>query len=131
MGAAVKTYTEIRGLVKKEMEAITKRDGERPKSAYLVVEIIERLKNIAPWEGYEYTLRLGMNIRKVVEDIIEGKPNYEAQEAREGRVVPFSQDAYKNLNDAIGDKHKLNRSVDQLPALSRKERLKKKLKQTG
>lgn len=128
--AALKTYTEVRTLVKQEMEQIKKRDGEYPKTAYLVVEIADRLKTISPWEGYNHGIRLGMNLRMIVEDLIAGKPNYEAQAKREGNVVPLSKDPYDNLEDALGDKRKTSRSVDMLPSsTAKRQKLKKNLRQ--
>lgn len=129
---ALKTYTEVRTLVKQEMESIRKRDGEMPKTAYLVVEIADRLKTMTPWEGYDRGVRLGMNLRKVVEDIVQGKPNYEAQAKRAGNVIPLSKDPYDNLQDSLGDKRKTSRSVDSLPSsVTKKEKLKKRLKQVS
>ena len=131
---ATKTYTEVRSLVKQEIDAIKKRDGELPPGAYLVTEIAVRLKTLTPWNGYDKAFPLARNIRKVVEDITQGKPNFEAQEKRESilALLPLSKDEYDHLEDTLGDRKQISRSVDSLPSsVVKRQKLKKKLKQVS
>ncbi len=128
---STKTYTEVRTLVKQEIDAIKKRDGVLPPGAYIVVEVASRLKTLTPWEGYDKAYPLAKNLRSIVEDIIQGKPNLEAKAKRE-TVVPLSKDVYDNLEDILGDRRQISRSVDSLPSsVVKREKLKKKLKRVS
>jgi hypothetical protein len=135
--SAVKTYTEVRSLVKKEIDAIKKRDGELPPTAYIVTEIAVRLKTLTPWDTYDKAYPLARNLRKVVDDIIQGKPNLEALAKKESReeilaLLPISKDEYDELQDNLGDKKKTSKSVDLLPStVAKRQKLKRKLRKAG
>ena len=125
----MKTYTEIRSIVKQEIDTIKKRDGELPPGAYIVVEVATRLKTLTPWEGYDKAYPLAKNLRKIVEDVIQKKPNLEAKKAE---IIPLATDAFENLHETLFDDYEVGRSVDSLPStIVKREKLKKKLKKVG
>lgn len=62
-------------IVKDEIETIRKRDGELPKTAYLVIEIVTRLKTLQDWEGKDPKKKHALCIREIVEKCI-ANPKY-------------------------------------------------------
>lgn len=65
---------EVILLVRKEVESIKKRDGELPKTAYLLIEIASRLKTVTNWEGRDPREKVMMSIRKILENILKKTP---------------------------------------------------------
>jgi hypothetical protein len=129
--SSVKPYTEVKSLVKSEIDSIKKREGELPPGAYIVLEVATRLKTLTPWEGYDKAYPLARNLRKVVEDILHGVP-VPGVKKKEENIIPLSKDPYDNLEDSLGDIHLISRSVDSLPSsVAKREKLKKKLRQAG
>lgn len=128
--SAPKSYSEVCCLVKNEIASIRRRDGELPPTAYVVVEIANRLKTIQPWEGFDTSKPLAQNFRGVVEEVLKGKknPNKPSKEDPDMDVLWISPDPYDVLEDAIGDRLQIGRSVDRSPTITKKQKLKKKLK---
>lgn len=132
-----KTYSDIVCLVRNEIDSIRKRDGELAPSAYVVMEIATRMKNVQPWDGYDQTATLALNLRGVIEEILKGKKNPLRQvdpkkaEDPDMEVIWISPNEYDNLEDSLGSKQLVGRSVDRCPTLTKKEKLKKKLKQAS
>lgn len=129
-----KSYSDIVCLVRNEIDSIRKRDGELAPSAYVVMEIALRMKNVQPWEGYDVSKSLTLNLRGVVEEILKGKKNPFHQidplkpEDADMEVFWISPNEYDNLEDSLGNKQLVGRSVDRCPTLTKKEKLKKQLK---
>ena len=130
---STKPYSEVQCLVKNEIDSIRRRDGELPPTAYLVVEVADRLKKIQPWDGFDPHKPLAQNIRGVVEEVIKGKrnPGHPKKEDLDADVIWISPDPYDRLEDSLGDTRKVGRSVDSDPFLAKKEKLKRRLKQAG
>ena len=129
-----KTHSDIKCLVKNEIDSIRKRDGELPKMAYVVTEVATRLKTTQPWQGYDHHKPLAQNLRPIVEALITGKTNYMfvvPKEDLDMDVCYISPNEYDSLEDTLGDKKKVGKSVDALPHACRKEKLKKRLKQVS
>jgi hypothetical protein len=126
---STKTYTEVKTLVKNEIDSIRKREGELPPNAYIVVEVADRLKTLTPWESYDKAYPLARNLRKVVEDVMKGNP---CPKQKEGNIVPLAKDPFDNLEESLGTPRLISRSVDSLPSsVAKREKLKKKLRQAG
>lgn len=132
---STKTYSDVKCLVKNEIDSIRKRDGELPPTAYVVTEVTNRLKTIQPWAGYDAKKTLAINLRGVVEEITKGKPNMLRVRNAEDKDVDdapwVSPSPYENLENSLGDKALVSRSVDASPISTRKEKLKKKLRQAS
>ena len=129
-----KTYSEIKCLVKNEIDSIKKRDGELPPTAYIVIEVANRLKMTQPWLGYDGARTLAINLRGVIEEITKGRPNvYNIRnvEDKDMDVIWISPSPYENLEDSLGDLALVGRSVDATPISTRKEKLKKRLRQAS
>ena len=133
-----KTYSDIVCLVKNEIDSIKRRDGELLPSAYVVMEIAVRMKNVQPWDGYDNTHTLARNLRGVIEEILKGKKNPLRQvdpkkpvEDPDMEVLWISPNEYDNLEDSLGTKALVGRSVDRCPTMAKKEKLKKKLKKAS
>lgn len=127
---STKPYSEIKCLVKNEVDSIRRRDGELPPTAYLVVEITDRLKKVTPWEGYDTHKPLAQNIRGVVEELVKGKwnPAHPVKSDPDKDVIWISPDPYDRLEDDIGDRHRIGRSVDSAPVAVGKSKLKRRLR---
>jgi hypothetical protein len=131
---STKTYTEVKGLVKAEIDSIKKRDGVLPPTPYVVMEVSNRLKNLQPWQGYNATVTLSQNLRGIIEEITKGKRNILKvvnPEDKEVEVIWVSPSPYEALGDAIGDFQMVGRSVDSAPISTRKEKLKKRLREAS
>lgn len=129
-----KSYFDIKCLVKNEIDSIRKRDGELPKTAYVLIEVATRLKTLAPWEGYDSHKPLAQNLRPIVESIMTGKSNplfFIPKEDLDMDTCYVSSNEYDSLEDTLGDRKKVGKSVDALPHACRKEKLKKRLKQVS
>jgi hypothetical protein len=63
----MKSREEVIKSVQSEIAAIQKRDGELPKTPYVVLEIIERLKTTTDWTDRDRTKPVGKCIRELVE----------------------------------------------------------------
>lgn len=69
------TETEVRRMVRREVESICKREGGAlPPTPYVVVEIIDRLRTLKPWEGLDASQPIGRAIRTLVEEAVNGVP---------------------------------------------------------
>lgn len=130
---STKPYSEIKCLVKNEVDSIRRRDGELPPTAYLVIEITDRLKKITPWEGYDPHKPLAQNIRSIVEELVKGRlnPGHPSKSDPDRDVLWISPDPYDRLEDSLGDLHHIGRSVDSAPVVLGKAKLKKRLRQAG
>jgi hypothetical protein len=101
------------------------------------MEIATRMKNVQPWDGYDQTATLALNLRGVIEEILKGKKNPLRQvdpkktEDPDMEVIWISPNEYDNLEDSLGSKQLVGRSVDRCPTLTKKEKLKKRLKQAS
>ena len=128
-----KTYSDVVCLVRNEIDSIRKRDGALPPTAYVVMEIGVRLKNLQAWEGYNPKKSHTMNLRGVVDELLKGLTNTDRPEKSdpEMEVLWISPSPYEALEDSLGDKRQVGRSVDRCPTTVRKEKLKKKLKQAS
>lgn len=129
-----KTYSDIKCLVKDEIDSIRRRDGELPPTAYVVIEVAARLKTIQPWIGYDAHKPLALNLRGVIEEITKGKTNTLRVRNAEDKamdVLWISPDPYDRLEESMGDSRQIGRSVDKAPVLLKKEKLKKKLKKVS
>ena len=130
----MKTYSDVKCLVKNEVDSIRKRDGELPKTAYVVMEVATRLKTLAPWDGYDAHKPMAQNLRPIVESVVTGKVNplhVPPKEDLDMDAFFISPNEYDSLEDTIGDKKSVGKSVDALPHACRKEKLKKRLKQVS
>lgn len=128
-----KTYSDVVCLVRNEIEAIRKRDGALPPTAYVVMEIGVRLKNLQAWDGYNPKKSHTMNLRGVIDEILKKLPNTDRPPKGDAdmEVIWISPSPYENLEDSLGDKKAVGRSVDRCPTATKKEKLKKKLKQAS
>lgn len=71
------TETEVRRLVRREVDSICKREGGAlPPTPYVVVEVIERLRTLKPWEGLGATDPISRALRKLVEEQVVGIPRF-------------------------------------------------------
>ena len=71
------TETEVRRLVRREVDSICKREGGAlPPTPYVVVEVIERLRTLKPWEGLGTTDSISRALRKLVEEQVVGVPRF-------------------------------------------------------
>lgn len=69
------TETEVRRLVRREVDSICKREGGMlPPIPYVVVEIIDRLRTLKPWEGMDTSQPMGRALRTLVEEAVTGVP---------------------------------------------------------
>jgi len=130
----LKNYSDIKCLVKNEVDSIRKRDGELAKTAYVVMEVALRLKTLAPWDGYDSHKPMAQNLRPIVESVVTGKVNplhVPPKEDLDMDAFYISPNEYDSLEDTIGDKKRVGKSVDALPHACRKEKLKKRLKQVS
>lgn len=129
----MKTYSDIKCLVKNEVDSIRRRDGELPKTAYVVMEVATRLKTLSPWEGYNPQKPLAQNLRPIVESLVTGKAdvNRPQKEDLDMDVIYISPNEYEYLEDVKDDRKKVGKSVDALPHACKKEKLKKRLKQVS
>ena len=128
----MKTYSDIRCLVKNEIDQMKRRDGDLPKTAYVVMEIVIRLKTLAPWEGFDNHKPLAQNIRPIVEEVMHGTKNVNrGKEDLDLDVIYLSPDAYERLDDVIGDKKRVGKSIDDLPYMAKKQKLKKRLRKVS
>ena len=130
---STKAYSEVKCLVKNEVDSIRRRDGELPPTAYLVVEIADRLKKMNPWEGYDPHKPLAQNIRGIVEELLKGKinPGHPKKEDPDMGVLWISPDPYDRLEDTLGDRLQIGRSVDSAPMVMGKAKLKRRLRAVG
>ena len=127
----LKTYSDVKCLVKNEVDSIRKRDGELPKTAYVVMEIATRLKNLSPWDGFDPHKPMAQNLRPIVESIMTGKVNplhVPPQEDLDMDAFFISPNEYDSLEDTLGDRKRVGKSVDALPHAMKKEKLKKRLR---
>ena len=120
-------------MVKNEIESIRKRDKELPPVAYVVMEIGTRLKNLQAWEGYNPKKSHTRNLRGVVDEILKGIVNTDRpiKGDPEMDVIWISPSPYEALEDSIGDKKAVGRSVDRTPTATKKAKLKRKLRQAS
>jgi hypothetical protein len=131
---SIKNYSDIKCLVKNEIESIKKRDGELPPTAYVVTEVASRLKTLSPWDGYDRKKPLCQNLRAVVEELVKGKLNIRGMKSEDMDmdVIYISPNPYEALEDSLGSKVNVGRSVDNLPAtMSKRAKLKKKLRKAS
>lgn len=128
--SAPKTYSDVVCLVKNEIDSIRKRDGALPPTAYVVIELETRLKTLQAWEGYNPHKTHMLNLRGVVDEVLRGVPNADkpTKENFDMEVIWISPSPYDALEDSLGDKKAVGRSVDRCPTATRKEKLKKRLK---
>jgi len=69
------TETEVRRLVRREVDSICKREGGAlPPIPYVVIEIIGRLKTLKPWDGVDTSQPIGRALRALVEEAVRGVP---------------------------------------------------------
>ena len=130
----MKLYSDIKCLVKNEVDSIRKREGELPKTAYIVMEVAVRLKTLAPWEGYDAHKPLAQNLRPIVESVVTGKSNPfnpPPKEDLDMDAIYISPNEYDHLEDVRGDRKKVGKSIDALPHACKKEKLKKRLRQAS
>lgn len=127
--SAPKSYSEVQCLVRNEVDSIRRRDGVLPPTAYVVVEVATRMKTIQPWDGYDKGKPLAQNLRSIIEEVIKGKKNTNrpAKEDPDMGVLWISPDPYDELEDNLGDRLRIGKSVDRSPTLTKKQKLKKKL----
>jgi hypothetical protein len=131
---STKTYSDIKCLVKNEIDSIRRRDGELPPTAYVVIEVATRLKTVQPWAGYDAKKTLAINLRGVVEEITKGKTNtlrVRNAEDKDMDVLWINPSPYDALEDSLGDRVRVGRSVDATPISTRKEKLKKRLREAS
>ena len=69
------TETEVRRLVRREVDSICKREGGAlPPTPYVVIEILGRLKTLKPWEGLPASTPMGGALRVLVYESVRGVP---------------------------------------------------------
>jgi hypothetical protein len=132
--SAPKTYTEVQCLVRNEINSIQKRDGELPPTAYVVMELATRLKNLQPWMGYDQKKTLAVNLKGVIEEFTKGKPNpnrIRNAEDKDMDVIWISPNPIEALDDQIGNRRLVGAAVDRAPIGVKKEKLKKRLRQAS
>jgi len=76
----MQTFESVVSLCKKEIKSIKDRDKELGPTAYVVCEIISRLKNITTWPERNPNEKIGESIRKIVESILKGEIKAKPQE---------------------------------------------------
>lgn len=135
MSGAIKKYSEVKCLVKNEINSIKSRDGELPPTPYVVVEVANRLKKLQPWEGYDQKSPLAANLKGIIYEIIKGRMNItsrppETESDIDMDVIYISPNPFEALQENI-DSRDIGRSVNRLPSLTKKEKLKKKLKKAS
>ena len=131
---STKAYSEVQCLVRNEINSIRKRDGVLPPTAYVVVEIADRLKTLQPWVGYNHRKSLGINLRGVVEEFTKGIPNpnrIRNAEDKDMDVIWISPNPIEALDDQIGNRRLVGAAVDGAPIGVKKEKLKKRLRQAS
>jgi len=115
----MQTYESVVSLCKKEIKSIKERDGELSPTAYIVCEIISRLKTITSWPERNPHETLGCSIRKIVESIIKGEIKAEPKE-----TVPFDA----NYDVDWKDSKKVYRYVkEQIHPATHYQKLRKKV----
>jgi hypothetical protein len=57
-------------MVRREVEAIAKRDGLLSPTPYIVVEVTTRLKTMVSWEGRNPHEKMGLSIRHLVDAVV-------------------------------------------------------------
>lgn len=127
-----KTYSDVVCLVRNEIDSIRKRDGVLSPTAYVVMELGTRLKNLQAWEGYNSSKSHMMNLRAIVDEILKGTQNIDRPRNNvDMDVIWLSPNPYDVLEDSLGDRKAVGRSVDRCPTATKKEKLKKRLKQAS
>lgn len=61
---------DARKQVRREVEAIAKRDGLLAPTPHVVIEVIGRLKTMVSWEGRNPHEKMGVSIRVLVEEAV-------------------------------------------------------------
>lgn len=68
------TEAEVRRLVRQQVDCIrASESGVLPPTPYVVMEVINRLKTVRPWEGLSPKDHLGPHLRRLVEETVQGK----------------------------------------------------------
>lgn len=63
----MKKKNDVLKLVQAEIDSIRKRDGVLDKTAYVVLEVVDRLKTVTDWEERDHSKTMAMSIRELVE----------------------------------------------------------------
>ena len=61
---------DARKTIRREVEAIYKRDGALSPTPHIAIEVIGRLKTMTSWEGRNTNERMGQSIRRIVEEAV-------------------------------------------------------------